>query len=302
MSTIDLSGLGVAMVTPFNPDGSINFSLIDTHVDYLIDNGVDYIVTLGTTAETPTLSHDEYHAVHRTVISRVAGRVPVILGLGGNNTAALIEEIAHLGHELDDFAAILSITPFYNKPSQEGLYRHFEAIAQASTIPVVLYNVPGRTGVNLSADTTLRLATDFPDRIIAIKEASGNLDQITQIIKSAPEGFRVISGDDSLALSMIELGAAGVISVIGNALPTLFGQLVHAAVNGNNDKARAINDTLSPLYTLLFRDGNPSGIKALLAIHPDTCHPETLRLPLVPVTAETRRAIADILPGILGKN
>ena len=247
MNSPRFSGLGVAMVTPFDHDGNIDFNLLDSHVDYLIGNGVDYIVSLGTTAETPTLSHDEYHAVHRRVMARVNGRVPVVLGLGGNNTAALIDEISHLGTEVTGFAAILSITPFYNKPSQEGLYRHFAAIASASPIPVILYNVPGRTGVNLTADTTLRLAADFPGKIIAIKEASGNLGQIADIINRAPEAFSVISGDDALALPMIKLGATGVISVIGNAIPALFGRLVHNLLNGDIDSATAINDRLSPL-------------------------------------------------------
>lgn len=295
MSTFDFSGLGVAMVTPFDLNGNIDFNLLDSHVDYLIDNGVDYIVTLGTTAETPTLTPDEYTAVYTAVLKRVAGRVPVILGLGGNNTAAIVEKISSIGPHLNDFAAILSVAPYYNKPSQEGLYRHFAAIAQASPIPVVLYNVPGRTGVNLEATTTLRLATDFPARIIAIKEASGKLDQIAQIIASAPEDFKVISGDDALALPMMRLGASGVISVVGNALPALFGRLVHSALNGDNATADTLQDLLSALYPLLFRDGNPSGIKALLSLHHATRHPEILRLPLVPVSPATRAAIAEEL-------
>lgn len=295
MSTFDFSGLGVAMVTPFDLNGNIDFNLLDSHVDYLIDNGVDYIVTLGTTAETPTLSPDEYTAVYTSVLKRVNCRVPVILGLGGNNTAAIVGKITEIGATLNKFAAILSVAPYYNKPSQEGLYRHFAAIAQASPVPVVLYNVPGRTGVNLEAATTLRLATDFPARIIAIKEASGKLDQIAEIIAAAPEGFKVISGDDALALPMKRLGASGVISVVGNALPALFGRLVHSALNGDNATADTLQDRFSDLYPLLFRDGNPSGIKALLSLHPCTRHPEILRLPLVPVTPATRAAIAEEL-------
>ncbi|MDE6496324.1 MAG: 4-hydroxy-tetrahydrodipicolinate synthase [Duncaniella sp.] len=295
MSSFDFSGIGVAMATPFDPTGKIDFNLLDSHVDYLIDNGVDYIVALGTTAETPTLTSDEYTAVHTTVLKRVAGRVPVILGLGGNNTAAIVEKISSIGSCLNDFAAILSVTPYYNKPSQEGLYRHFAAIAKASPVPVVLYNVPGRTGVNMEAATTLRLATDFPGRIAAIKEASGKLDQIAEIIAGAPEGFKVISGDDALALPMIRLGASGVISVLGNALPATFGRLIHSALNGDNAEADTLQDRLSALYPLLFRDGNPSGIKALLALNPSIGYPEVLRLPLVPVTTATRAAIAEEL-------
>lgn len=293
MSTFDLRGLGVAMVTPFTAQSDIDYKMLATHIGYLIDSGTDYIVALGTTAETPTLSPEEYKEVAHAVVDNVKGRVPVVLGLGGNNTAAVVNQIISMEGFLGNFAAILSITPYYNKPCQEGLYRHFAAIANASPVPVILYNVPGRTGVNMTAETTLRLAADFPGKIIAIKEASGNLDQVERIIRNAPDGFYVISGDDALTVDMIRLGAAGVISVVGNALPGLFSHLVHSALNNDNRTADAINRSLARLYPLLFRDGNPSGIKALLAMLPATAHNDVLRLPLVRVSPSTRDEIAE---------
>lgn len=293
MSTFDLRGLGVAMVTPFTAQSDIDYKMLATHIGYLIDSGTDYIVALGTTAETPTLSPEEYKKVAHAVVDNVKSRVPVVLGLGGNNTAAVVNQIISMKGFLGNFAAILSITPYYNKPCQEGLYRHFAAIANASPVPVILYNVPGRTGVNMTAETTLRLAADFPGKIIAIKEASGNLDQVEQIIRNAPDGFYVISGDDALTVDMIRLGAAGVISVVGNALPGLFSHLVHSALNNDNRTADAINRSLARLYPLLFRDGNPSGIKALLAMLPATAHNDVLRLPLVRVSPSTRDEIAE---------
>lgn len=288
----DFTGLGVAMVTPMTPDAEIDFAGLDSHIDRLISHGVDYLVALGTTAETPTLPLVEYEQVRRHIAEKVAGRVPVVLGLGGNDTRLLCRRIANLGEEIHRYAAILSVTPYYNKPSQEGLYRHYCKLAEASEIPLILYNVPGRTGVNLSPDTVIRLAHACKGRIVAVKEASGSVEQAARIVENAPEGFQVLSGDDALALDMIAKGAKGVISVIANALPHTYGQLIKFALAGENDKAAEIQHRLQPLYRLLFCEGNPSGIKSLMALHPHISHHETLRLPLTPVSQNVRAQIA----------
>ena len=280
-----LQGVGVALVTPFLPDKSVDYVTLGLLIDYQIQSGVDYLVALGTTSEAPTLSDAERIDVRRFILSRVDGRVPVVLGYGGNNTHALVGQLG--ADDLTGFCAILSVTPFYNKPSQEGLYRHFMAVAEASPVPVILYNVPGRTGVNMTASTTLRLASH--PNIVAIKEASGNLVQAQQIIAGAPDGFSVISGDDALTMAMVCAGAAGVISVIANALPAPFSEMVHAAMKGDIATAVALNLDLIPVYPLLGIDGNPAGIKSLLSIF-GYGHNE-LRLPLVPATASTAAAL-----------
>lgn len=280
-----LQGVGVALVTPFRPDKSIDYDTLGLLIDYQIQSGVDYIVALGTTSEAPTLSDSERVEVRSFIVARVAGRVPVVLGYGGNNTHALIGQLA--ADDLTGFCAILSVTPFYNKPTQEGLYRHFLAVADASPVPVILYNVPGRTGVNMTAATTLRLASH--PNIVAIKEASGNLVQAQQIIAGAPEGFAVISGDDALTMAMVFAGAAGVISVIANALPAPFSAMVHTAMKGDVATASALNRDLTPVYPLLGVDGNPAGIKSLLAIFGYGSN--ELRLPLVPATPATAAAL-----------
>lgn len=279
MRHISLRGLGVALVTPFLPDKEIDFEALRNLVEHIISGKADYIVVLGTTGETPTLSPEEREQVRNTVRDAVAGRVPLVLGMGGNCTRSLVNEIK--ATDLTGFSAILSVTPFYNKPSQEGLYQHFATIAQASPVPVVLYNVPGRTGTNISAATTLRLAKEF-DNIIAIKEASGNFKQIEEIINGKPEHFQVISGDDALTYPLITLGAEGVISVVGNAYPHEFGEMVRLCLDGKFKEALPIHYSFSRLYDELFVDGNPAGVKALL--HKMGMIHNELRLPLVATT------------------
>ena len=254
--------MGVALITPFKADKSIDFSALARLIEHQIKSGVDFLVVLGTTAETPALTPDEKRQVRQFVAQRVAGRVPLVLGMGGNNTMGLCEEIRST--DLSDYQAILSVVPYYNKPSQEGIYQHYAAIAQASPVPVVLYNVPGRTGVNMTAETTLRLAADFPDKIIAVKEASGNFSQIDDIIKRKPADFMVISGDDGITFPLITLGAVGVISVIGNAFPREFSRMVRLALDGDYAGSLLIHHKFTELFSLLFVDGNPAGVKCLL--------------------------------------
>ncbi len=274
-----LSGCGAAMITPFKADMEIDWERLGSMLDYVIDGGTDYIVTLGTTAETPTLTKEEKRDVIRFVKERVAGRVPIVVGAGGNNTLALTRELQEM--ELDGVEAILSVTPYYNKPSQEGLYRHFEAVAKASPIPVILYNVPGRTGVNMSADTTCRLASDF-DNIIAVKEASGKIDQIEQIIKNCPKDFLVLSGDDGMTVDVMRRGGDGVISVAVNAFPKRFSHVVYLSKQGLFDRAEEAYAPLHEAVCALFEQGNPVGVKAALTILNQI--ENNLRLPLVPAT------------------
>lgn len=287
METDRLRGMGVAMTTPFNNDETIDYDTLDFHIDYLIDSGADYIVALGTTAETPTLSRDEKKELEKRILDRVAGRIPVVVGIGGNNTRAIIEEIAST-ERIGEFAAILSVVPYYNKPTQEGMYRHFAAIAKACPIPVILYNIPGRSGVNMEVDTIIRLAREFPGKVIGVKEASGNMDQAALIITRRPNGFLVLSGDDSLAHTMIGKGGDGVISVLGNAYPRQFTEMTHQSLDPErHGEATVLHQRFSAFYSLLFKDGNPSGIKCLLH-HMFPRYNEVLRLPLVPVTDSTR--------------
>ncbi len=274
-----LSGCGAAMITPFKADMEIDWERLGSMLDYVIDGGTDYIVALGTTAETPTLTKEEKHDVIRFVKERVAGRVPIVVGAGGNNTLALTRELQEM--ELDSVEAILSVTPYYNKPSQEGLYRHFEAVAKASPVPVILYNVPGRTGVNMSADTTCRLASDF-ENIIAVKEASGKIDQIEQIIKNCPKDFLVLSGDDGMTVDVMRKGGDGVISVAANAFPKRFSHVVYLSKQGLFDRAEEAYAPLHEAVCALFEQGNPVGVKAALAILNQI--ENNLRLPLVPAT------------------
>ncbi len=274
-----LSGCGAAMITPFRADMSIDWDQLAHMIDYVIDGGTDYIVALGTTAETPTLSKEEKRDIIRFFKQQIAGRVPLVIGAGGNNTLALTKELQEM--ELDGVEAILSVTPYYNKPSQEGLYRHFAAIAEASPLPIILYNVPGRTGVNMSADTTCRLAQDF-DNIIAVKEASGKIDQIEQIIKNCPSNFLVLSGDDGMTVDVMRKGGDGVISVAVNAFPKRFSHVVYLSKQGLFDRAEEAYAPLHEAVCALFEQGNPVGVKAALTImgHIDN----NLRLPLVPAT------------------
>lgn len=274
-----LSGCGAAMITPFKANMEIDWERLESMLDYVIEGGTDYIVALGTTAETPTLTKEEKRDVIRFVKRHIAGRVPLVVGAGGNNTLALTRELQEM--ELDGVEAILSVTPYYNKPSQEGLYRHFEAVAKASPVPVILYNVPGRTGVNMSADTTCRLASDF-DNIIAVKEASGKIDQIEQIIKNCPKDFLVLSGDDGMTVDVMRRGGDGVISVAVNAFPKRFSHVVYLAKQGLFDRAEEAYAPLHEAVCALFEQGNPVGVKAALAhLKQIDNH---LRLPLVPAT------------------
>lgn len=287
---MNLRGMGVALITPFKADKSIDFPALAKLLEYIIQNKADYIVVIGTTAETATLTEEEKNLVKSFVAERVNRRVPLVLGVGGNNTQALVDYLK--SNDLSDFSAILSVVPYYNKPSQEGIYQHYKAIAEASPLPVILYNVPGRTGVNMTAETTLRLARKF-DNIIAIKEASGNIVQMDDIIKNKPENFMVISGDDGITFPLITLGAVGVISVIGNAFPREFSKMVRLALEGDFQNALLIHHRFTELFSLLFVDGNPAGVKCLL--NAKGMIENELRLPLVPTKITTYEKIRDVL-------
>jgi len=283
-------GLGIALITPFRTDGSIDEEALLRLVDYQIRSGADFLCIMGTTAETPTLSAEEKKWLRETIVTRVAGRIPLLMGCGGNCTANVVRELKET--DWTGIDGVLSVCPMYNKPSQEGLYQHFRAIAEASPVPVVLYNVPGRTGVNMTAETTLRLARDF-ENIVAIKEASGNITQMDDIIKNKPDGFDVISGDDGITFPLITLGAVGVISVIGNALPREFSRMVRLALQGDYTSALYIHHKFTELFKLLFVDGNPAGVKAML--HAMGMIENQLRLPLVPTRLTTMEQISNIL-------
>lgn len=283
-------GLGVALITPFTSDGSVDFKSLTCLVEHLIDNGADFLCILATTSEAPCLSAYEKEEVKKHVIDINRGRLPILMGCGGNNTKAIVDELKNSDWRGID--GVLSVCPYYNKPSQEGLYQHFKAIAEASPLPVVLYNVPGRTGVNLKADTTVRLANDC-ENIIAIKEASGSLEQVDEIIKNKPARFDVISGDDALTFSMVASGAAGSISVIGNALPKEVSRMIRLEFKGEYEAARTIHHRFTELYSLLFIDGNPAGVKALL--HEMGFIENVLRLPLVPTRITTLQKMTEIL-------
>ena len=282
--------MGVALITPFKNDESIDFDALARIVELQIKNGTDYLVVCGTTAETPTLTEQEKEDVTRFVIQSAAGRLPIVLGVGGNNTKAVVEKLTT--YDFSGIDAILSVTPYYNKPSQEGLYQHYAAIATASPLPVILYNVPGRTGVNMLASTTLRLANEFLN-ICAIKEASGNFTQIDDIIKNKPKEFMVISGDDGITFPLITLGAVGVISVIGNAFPKEFSRMVRLALQGDYASSRQIHHHFTELIELLFVEGNPAGVKSMLAVMGFI--ENKLRLPLVPNTIKTYEKIRIVL-------
>ena len=282
--------MGVALITPFKTDESIDFDALARIVEHQIKNGTDYLVVCGTTAETPTLTDEEKEEVTRFVVNCNNGRLPIVLGVGGNNTKAVVDKLQH--YDFTGIDAILSVTPYYNKPSQEGLYQHYAAIATASPLPIILYNVPGRTGVNMLPATTLRLANEFKN-ICAIKEASGNFSQIDDIIKNKPEDFMVISGDDGITFPLITLGAVGVISVIGNAFPREFSRMVRLALEGDYQNARKIHHRFTELIELLFVEGNPAGVKSMLAVMGFI--ENKLRLPLVPNTIKTYEKIRIVL-------
>ena len=290
MATNIFRGLGIALITPFTPDGEVDSNSLKRLVEYQLQNGADFLCILATTGETPCLSAEEKAEIKRLVVEVNNGRVPILMGCGGNNTRAVVQELKSA--DWSGIDGVLSVCPYYNKPSQEGLYQHFKAIAEASPLPVVLYNVPGRTGINLQAQTTLRLARDC-ENIIAIKEASGSLEQVDEIINNKPARFDVISGDDALTFSMVASGAAGVISVIGNALPKEFSRMTRLEFNGEYEPARKIHHRFQQLYSLLFVDGNPAGVKALL--HEMGFIDNVLRLPLVPTRLTTLQKITTIL-------
>lgn len=288
-----LKGMGVALITPFNEDGSVDFDSLMKLVDYQLQNGTDFLCVLGTTAETPTLTAEEKREIKNKVIERVNGRIPILLGVSSNCTQNVIDYVQ--SEDLRGVDALLAAVPYYNKPSQEGIYQHYKAIAEATKLPLVLYNVPGRTGVNMTAQTTLRLARDF-DNIIAIKEASGNITQMDDIIKNKPEGFDVISGDDGITFPLITLGAVGVISVIGNAFPKEFSRMVRLSLNGDYKNARTIHHQFTELFNLLFVDGNPAGVKAMLNMMGMINN--RLRLPLVPTRITTYERMRQILDNL----
>ena len=283
-------GLGIALVTPFTADGQVDYKSLKRLLEYQIDNGADFLCILATTGETPCLTQQEKDNITQLVKDVNHGRLPILKGCGGNNTAAIVEELKN--SDWTGIDGILSVCPYYNKPSQEGLYQHFKAIADASPLPVVLYNVPGRTGINLKPETTVRLANDC-ENIVAIKEASGSLEQVDEIIKNKPKRFDVISGDDALTFSMVASGAAGVISVIGNALPKEFSRMIRLEFRGEYEPARKIHHAFTELYSLLFVDGKPAGVKALL--HEMGFIENQLRLPLVPTKVSTLQKMAEIL-------
>lgn len=285
-----LKGMGVALITPFKADESVDYNALMRLVDYQLQNNTDFLCVLGTTAETPTLTEYEKQKIKEMVIERVNGRIPILLGVGGNNTRTLVETL-----QTNDFKgvdAILSVVPYYNKPSQEGIYQHYKAIAEATDLPLVLYNVPGRTGVNMKAETTLRIANDFKN-VIAVKEASGDITQMDDIIKNKPDGFNVISGDDGITFPLMALGAVGVISVIGNAFPREFSRMVRLTLQGDYTHALDIHHKFAELFKLLFVDGNPAGVKAMLSAM--GMIENKLRLPLVPTRITTFEAMRKIL-------
>ncbi len=286
-------GLGIALITPMKGDGEVDYEALERLVEYQISNGADFLCILATTGEAPCLTHDEKDKITDTIQKVNKGRVPILKYCGGNNTRAVVDEIK--ATDWNGIDGILSICPYYNKPSQEGLYQHFKAIAEASPLPVVMYNVPGRTGVNMKAATTVRIARDFPN-VVAIKEASGSLEQIDDIVKNKPKNFEVISGDDGLTFPMIASGAVGVISVIGNALPKEFSRMIRLEFNNEYAAALKIHHQFTELYKLLFVDGNPAGVKALLS---DMGMIENvLRLPLVPTRIETRQKMDEIIKNL----
>ncbi|MEO2053210.1 MAG: 4-hydroxy-tetrahydrodipicolinate synthase [Allomuricauda sp.] len=288
-----LVGTGVALVTPFKEDLTVDVAALERIVEFNLQGGVDYLVVLGTTAESATLSKSEKQLVIDVVVRTNAGRLPLVLGIGGNNTMALVEELKNT--DLAEFEAVLSVSPYYNKPTQEGIFRHFKALAEASPKPIILYNVPGRTGSNMLPETTLRLAHEV-DNIIAIKEASGDMVQIDKIIKEKPEGFLVISGDDFTALPTVLAGGAGVISVLGQGLPRQFSKMMNLGLQGESEAAYQIHHTLLPLMGLIFEEGNPAGIKSVFENL--GLANRTVRLPLVEASAQLRNKIGTFLKSL----
>lgn len=285
-----LRGTGVALVTPFREDKSVDFDSLGKLVKFVVDEGVDYLVVLGTTGETPTLSKEEKKDIIHYIFTKNESRVPVVIGVGGNDTKAVIKELETL--PIENAAAILSASPYYNKPSQEGIYQHYKAIAEATVKPIILYNVPGRTGSNISANTTVRLANEISN-INGIKEASGNMHQCMQILRDKPQDFLVVSGDDNLAMAQIATGMNGVISVAANCFPKAFSALINASLQKDYITAKALNDKMLQCYDLLFAENNPAGVKAFLAEM--GIIQNHLRLPLVPLSAALYKEVKDYL-------
>ena len=286
-----LQGTGVALVTPFKEDKTIDVPALERLVHSQVENGVDYLVVLGTTAETPTLSTEEKELVKKTVKQANNGRLPMVLGVGGNNTQTIVEQVREVSPK--DYIAILSVTPYYNKPSQEGLYQHYKAVAEATELPILLYNVPSRTGVNMDYRTTLRLAKEMPN-IIGIKEASGNIVQIMHLLRGRKENFLVISGDDATALPTVLLGGDGTISVLGQAFPERYSQMIRQGLQGNYKEANTIQYQLLEAMELIFKEGNPVGIKALLSLL-GVINTLEVRLPLVNATEGLQKELKAYL-------
>ena len=293
MKKFDLQGTGVALVTPFHKQGNIDFTAFGNLIEHTISGGVDYLLCLGTTSEYPTLSKQEKMAIVEYTIEKVENRVPIVLGMGGNDTRSLVDEIRKT--DFSSIAAILSVAPYYNKPNQKGLYTHFKAVAEASDVPVILYNVPGRCGVNISAETCVQLATDFPN-IIGIKEASGNISQCMDILMNKPQGFTVVSGEDALVFPLMALGMQGVISVTANAFPKQMSELVNHCLKSNMKKARAVHEKLLPFSKAIFEEGNPVGIKAALEIM--NIASSNLRQPLVKASKPLQTKLQTIINNI----
>lgn len=292
MESHQLNGTGVALVTPFQQDGNIDYVALEKIIEHVIAGGMDYLVSLGTTGETPTLSNEEKIDVVKFTLEKANGRLPVIVGIGGNNTREIIRHLET--YPLDNVQAILSVSPYYSKPSSEGLYQHYKAISAASPKPIILYNVPPRTGRNIPADITVRLAKDF-ENIIAIKEASGDMTQCMQIIRDKPEGFVVVSGDDMLSLSQVACGMKGLISVAGNYLAKDITSMIHAALGNNYEEARRLHYKMMKGFELMFAENNPAGIKAMLSAA-GLCE-NNLRLPVVPVSDALMQQIKSYLEG-----
>lgn len=286
----ELRGTGVAMVTPFNKDKSIDYKGLANLIEYLIDGGVEFLVSMGTTGESAVLSTEEKLEVVAFSKDKINGRLPFVVGIGGNNTAAVVAQIKTT--DFTGVAAILSVSPAYNKPTQEGIYQHFKAVSEVCPVDIILYNVPGRTSSNMSAETTLRLANDFAN-IVSVKEASGDMEQIMQILRDKPAGFKVLSGDDALTLPMVLMGAEGVISVQAMAQPNEFSEMVRQGLNGDLEKARALHYPQLEIIDNLFAEGNPAGVKACLKIK-GVCD-DYVRLPLVAISSERYQKLESLL-------
>jgi 4-hydroxy-tetrahydrodipicolinate synthase len=295
MSHSKFTGTGVAIITPFNEDCSVDFPGLERMVEYCIKGKVNNIVVLGTTGESVTLNKKEKFEIIDTVVKTAAKRVPIIVGIGGNNTMDVIEGVKSVN--LSNIDGILSVVPYYNKPNQTGLYEHYKAIAQVSPLPVIMYNVPGRTGINMSAETTIRLAHDFSN-LVAVKEASGNMQQIMEILRDKPASFDVISGDDGLTFPMIALGASGVISVVANAFPSDFSTMVEEAMGGNYALARKIHFGLLDIIGGLFTEGSPAGVKSILTEM--GLVKNVVRLPLTPVSAKHQAKLSELVKKFKG--